>query len=94
VNDIVLISSIAPKDSSPVSSNPHNVPYHLWTGGADNDLNGCANARFARHGHLFERATGDRQSIWLHGVGHGAFHNGPGSHVADGPCQLSRDERT
>ena len=23
-------------------ANPHDVPYHLWTGGADSDVNGCA----------------------------------------------------
>ena len=39
---------------------------------------------------LHDRATGYRQSISLHGVGHGDFHNGGGSSVASGPCLVGR----
>jgi len=91
IGDIKLVSSIAPTDFlGPTSANPHGVPYSLWTGGADNDVNGCASNDIAQTFHLLERATGTRQSISLHGVGHGAFHNGTADLVATGPCLISR----
>jgi hypothetical protein len=39
---------------------------------------------------LLERATGRRASITLQGAGHGVFHDGGGSFVASGPCQVDR----
>lgn len=90
-SDIRLVSSIAPTDFlGPASANPHDVPYSLWTGGSDNDVNGCADCNLCQTFHLHERATGARQSISLHGVGHGAFHAGNTTTVATGPCQLTR----
>lgn len=90
--DIVLISSIAPTDFLGVaSSNPHGAPYHLWTGGADSDVNGCADCSLCQTFHLHERATGPRSSISVHGAGHGAFHNSSSSGLfATGPCLLTR----
>ncbi|MBL8862605.1 MAG: hypothetical protein JNK02_11415 [Planctomycetes bacterium] len=92
--DIVLVSSIAPTDfTGNASANPHDVPYHLWTGGADSDVNGCADCNICQTFHLHERATGERSSISLHGAGHGAFHNSnSGGLFAAGPCQLSRQD--
>jgi len=92
--DIVFISSIAPTDFlGSASANPHGVPYHLWTGGADSDVNGCADCSICQTFHLHERATGPRSSISVHGAGHGAFHNSNSSGLfASGPCQLSRTE--
>jgi len=93
IDDIVLVSSMAPTDFlGPGSSEPHDVNYHLWVGGADDDVNGCADCSICQSFHLLDRAVGDRQSISLHGVGHGAFHDGGGSTVAFGPCLLSRAE--
>jgi len=91
IGDIKLVSSIAPTDFLGTNSaNPHGVPYSLWTGGADNDVNGCASNDIAQTFHLLERATGEKQSISLHGVGHGSFHNGATDLVAFGPCLLTR----
>jgi hypothetical protein len=59
-------------------------------GGADDDVSGCADCSQCQSFHLLDRASGNRQSISLHGVGHGAFHSGGGSTVAEGPCQVSR----
>ena len=42
--------------------------------------------------HLLDRAETTRQSISLHGVGHGDFHNGGGSSVATGPCLVGRTD--
>lgn len=86
LSDIKLISSMAPTDFLGVnSSNPHDVNYHLWVGGADADVTGCANSDIAQSFHLHDRAGKARQSTSLHGVGHGDFHNSSGS-VAMGPC--------
>ncbi|MBI1748585.1 MAG: hypothetical protein HYR55_18655 [Acidobacteria bacterium] len=93
LEDIILISSIAPTDFlGPGSTNPHGVAYHLWVGAADADVNGCANCSLCQPFHLLDRATGVRQSTSLYGVGHGAFHNGSGGLVATGPCLLTRPE--
>ena len=91
IQDIVLVSSIAPTDFlGTASANPHGVNYHLWVGGADADVNGCADCSLCQSFHLLERATGTRQCTSFHGVGHGAFHDGGGSTVSTGPCQVSR----
>lgn len=93
VQDIVLVSSIAPTTFLPTAqSNPHGVNYHLWVGGADSDVNGCASCSQCQSFQLLGRATGNRQSISLHGAGHGAFHNGTGGLFAAGPCLLTRQE--
>jgi hypothetical protein len=88
--DIRLISSIAPTDFlGPASSDPHAVDYHLWVGGADADVTGCASNNVAQSFHLHDRAQDQRTSISLHGVGHGDFHNSNGS-VATGPCLVGK----
>lgn len=91
LGDIVLVSSIAPVDfRGPNQTNPQAKVFHLWTGGADADVNGCAGSEATETFHLHDRAKDYRQSISLYGVGHGAFHNGGGSLVATGPCIVSR----
>jgi hypothetical protein len=91
LSDIKLVSSIAPTDFlGPNSSNMGAAPYHLWTGGADADVNGCANCDICQTFHLLERADGTRFSISLHGAGHGDFHDDPSSSVAAGPCRIGR----
>lgn len=91
IDDIKLVSSMAPTDFlGPGSSDMGSAPYHLWTGGADADVNGCADCDICQTFHLLERADGSRFSISLHGVGHGDFHDGGGSSVASGPCQVGR----
>jgi len=94
IADIVFVSSIAPTDFQGAAvANPHGVPYHLWTGGADSDVSGCAGCNLCQTFHLHERATGPRSSISLHGAGHGTFHNSSSSGIfAAGPCQLTRSE--
>jgi hypothetical protein len=91
IDDIVLVSSIAPTDFLGVTqANPHDAIYHLWVGAADNDVHGCASNPVAQSFALHDRATDIRQSISLHGAGHGDFHNGGGSSVASGPCLIGR----
>ncbi|MEM7311310.1 MAG: alpha/beta hydrolase [Planctomycetota bacterium] len=82
-----LISSIAPTDFLTLpDTDPHGVNYHLWTGGSDSDVNGCASCNLCQTFHLHDRAQQFRQSISLHGVGHGDFHDGGGNPWATGPC--------
>ena len=91
ISDIRGLSSIAPTIFlSNSQTDPHNVPFHLWTGAADADVNGCASTSIVYTFLTHERALQDRYSTHLHGVGHGAFHNGGGSLVASGPCQVNR----
>ncbi|MCP3905347.1 MAG: hypothetical protein GY715_17100 [Planctomycetes bacterium] len=93
IEDIVLVSSIAPVDfEGPSDTDPHDAVFSLWTGGSDNDVNGCASCDLCQTFHLHDRAEKWRQSISLHGVGHGDFHNGGGSSVATGPCQVGRSD--
>jgi hypothetical protein len=73
--DIVLISSIAPTDFlGPASANPHGVNYHLLYGAADGDVSGEPGSDIAQAFHLLERATGFRQSTYLHGADHNDFN--------------------
>jgi hypothetical protein len=91
LDDIVLISSIAPVDfQGPGITEPNGVSYSLWTGGSDSDVNGCASCDLCQTFHLHDRATSWRQSISLHGVGHGDFHAGNASPFATGPCLVGR----
>ena len=91
IANVRLVSSIAPVDFLRLpQTDPHGVNYHLWTGSADADVNGCANCNLCQTYHLHDRAEGYRQSITLQGAGHGDFHNGGGSSVASGPCLIGR----
>ncbi len=93
IDQLALLSSIAPTDFlGNNNSNPHGVPYHLWVGGSDNDVSGCASSGIGQSFTLLDRALGARQSLSLHGVGHGDFHNGGGSSVATGPCLVGRTD--
>ncbi len=92
-SDIKLVSSIAPTDFlGPTQAFPHDVPYHLWVGGGDSDVNGCADCDICQSFHLFGRAQGVHHSISLHGVGHGSFHDGGGDEWVTGPCQVHRTD--
>ncbi|MCZ6597590.1 MAG: hypothetical protein O7B99_08130, partial [Planctomycetota bacterium] len=88
-NDIRLVSSIAPTDFLQIpNTDPHSVNYHLWTGEADSDVNGCASCDLCQTFQLHDRALQYRQSLSLHGVGHGNFHDGGGNPFASGPCLI------
>ena len=90
LEDIEVVSSIAPTGFlAPAQVLPHDVTYHLWTGGADADVNGCASSNITQTFQLHDRAQQSRLSISLHGVGHGDFHNSTGS-VATGPCLVGK----
>ncbi|MHC4427853.1 MAG: poly(ethylene terephthalate) hydrolase family protein [Planctomycetota bacterium] len=92
-DDIVLLSSMAPTDFLGTSSaNPHDANYHLWTASGDADVSGEPGCEPCQTYHLYERATGWRQSTTVQGIGHGDFHDGFGS-VFSGPCHITPKER-
>ncbi len=73
--DIVVISSIAPTDFlGPTKSDPHSAPYHLIYGSSDGDVCGCPNDSVTQSFGVYERATGPRQSTYLHGADHNDFN--------------------
>src|SRR5262249_20269921 len=89
---IQLISSMAPTDFLGTdSSNPHSVPYHVWVGGADNDVTGCVSSDVTQSYQLHDRALATRMATGLYGVGHGDFHDSTGS-VASGPCLVGKPD--
>jgi len=86
LSDIKLISSMAPTDFlGTTSSTPHDVPYHLWVGQADSDVNGCPSSNVTQCFHLLDRAENQSQSTSLKGVGHTWFHDNGGFSWASGP---------
>ena len=93
-SDIRILSSMAPTIFLGLAlTNPRGVPYHVFTGSADDDVNGSASASpIAQSFILHERALGERMVTALHGAGHGVFHSGTGGNVADGPCLLNNDQ--
>jgi hypothetical protein len=74
LEDIVLISSIAPTDFLGVNSNAHGANYHFLYGAADGDVCGCPDNDIAQAFHVYERTIGFRQSTYVHGADHNDFN--------------------
>jgi hypothetical protein len=75
LSSIKFISSIAPTDFLGTNSaNPHSVDYHLIYGAADGDVCGCPDNDIADSFNLFERASGERFSTYVHGADHNDFN--------------------
>ena len=99
--DIKLISSMLPTDfqgTTPLSTNtpstsiadPNDANFHLWTASGDSDVKGSASCDLCQTFHLYDRATGNKQSTVVQGTGHGWFHNGGGSSYFTGPCSIGQ----
>jgi hypothetical protein len=90
VDDIVLLSSMAPMDFlGRTMSNPHGANYHVWVGSADAYVTGIPGMALGQLFTMYERATGSRQSTIMQGHGHGDFWT-TGSAEARGPCLIGR----
>ncbi len=75
LDDIVLVSSIAPNDYlGRLKSTPHHVTYHLLHGSADGDNGGWPDRESDAPFHVFERAEGCRQVTHVHGADHNDFN--------------------
>lgn len=84
-SDIKLISSIAPTDFLGTNqSNPADRTHHLLYGSADGDVCGCPSSDIPDSFNIYERATAQRQSTYIHGADHNDF-NCCGFNDFDGP---------
>lgn len=94
--DVRLISSICPVAwLSADYTNPFDINYHQFLGGADKDASGFAGDNYYQPLTIFERATGNRQLTYIHGAGHEVFHGFDSSDtwpdsLAQGPGLLSK----
>jgi hypothetical protein len=90
IDDIVLISSIAPTIFNTVAdSDPHDKPYHILAGAADGDVTGGPNYDQVQYFRMTSAAEGPRQTTYLQGVGHNEF-NCCGFDDATGPDLIGR----
>lgn len=72
---IRLVSSIAPTDFLGAgNADPHAANYHLLYGAADGDVCGCPDSDIGDSFNVFERATGERTSTYVHGADHNDFN--------------------
>ncbi len=89
LEDIVLISSIAPNDYlGHADSNPHGATFHLLVGSADGDNDGAPDHHTQSPYHVYERAHGNRQATYVHGADHNDF-SGCGPNDFDGPSSTA-----
>ncbi len=72
----------------PALSDPHTVPFEVWVGAADPNT-GCPSTSLAQPLRLHDRARGARQSVYLHGVEHSAFHAVSTGSGGVGPCLVA-----
>lgn len=88
-----LVCSIAPTQflfSNDIT--PHEVPYHLFVGAADSDVNGGPSSTIAQSLPIFERARGDKLCQSLQGAGHAAFHTQSTNCYCTGPDLIGKTE--
>ncbi len=92
VDDVVLISSIAPTVYlGTVDTHPHEVDYHMLYGAADGDVNGGCYVGHRQSLRIAEAARGNVQVTYVHGAGHNDF-NCCGWNDATGPDLIGRAE--
>ncbi len=92
-DNIVLVSSIAPNNSLGAgNTEPGEVPYHLLWGAADGDISGQPFSGVHSFA-IFERASGFRQSTYVHGADHNDFNCcGFNDFTGPGGTQIGRVE--
>lgn len=54
--------------------NPYAVNYHQFIGGADTDVSGAAINTYTQPMTIYERGTGNKHVVYVHGAGHGVFN--------------------
>jgi hypothetical protein len=78
INDIALMSSIAPTDFANLFAtfiaDPEDTPYHIIYGSADGDVDGSPGLTCCQPFRILERADGFRQSTYVHGADHNDFN--------------------
>jgi len=90
-DSIKFISSIAPTTFLPANEvNPHKVPYHMFVGGADGDVDGSPR-KIVMSMPIYERAQGEKVLTYVQGAGHNVF-NDQSWDEGYGPDRLKRDK--
>ena len=91
LGSVRLVVSICPTDFNGFAlANPQNANFHLFYTGADADVSGSPSSGSSKPFAIYERGVGQKHVTYLHGAGHGDFHNGGGSSVAFGPDLIGR----
>jgi hypothetical protein len=90
--DVSYISSFCPVAwCSSVDVHPHDVNYHQFLGGADNDVSGAALNTYTQPLMIYERGTGNKHVVYVHGAGHGVFNTDTtGEQYVQGPDLINR----
>lgn len=92
IDDIVLVSSIAPTVYSDIDdSDPHDVTYHLMAGTADGDVDGGPERTYDQFFRISQKATGTVQTTYVQGADHNDF-NCCGFQDGSGPDLIGRTE--
>ncbi|MCP3978668.1 MAG: hypothetical protein GY716_04950 [bacterium] len=90
--DVRLVVSMAPVAFHTIDIiDPFDVNYMVFLGAADTDTANAPTANYQQPLTIFERSTGNRQLIYMHGVGHEWLHNGDTSPLVFGPDLIGRD---
>jgi len=90
-NSIKLISSISPTTHlSSKKSDPLDVNYHMFYGGADGDVRGNPRSGSMPLA-LYENGKGEKQLTYVQGAGHNVF-NDSSSDEGQGPDRLKRED--
>ncbi|MCE3225457.1 MAG: hypothetical protein K0S32_8 [Bacteroidetes bacterium] len=90
--DVKYINSICPVAWLSVTEvNPYSINYHQFIGGADTDVSGMPIDNYTQPMTIYERGTGNKHVMYVHGAGHGVFHNDVSAwEWASGPNLVSR----
>ncbi len=92
--DVQYISSICPVSWFPDTVvNPYDVNYNQFLGGADTDASGAPVNSYTQPMTIYERGTGNKHVIYVHGAGHAVFHNDSTTNpLASGPDLITRSQ--
>ncbi|MBT3222628.1 MAG: hypothetical protein HN348_26430, partial [Proteobacteria bacterium] len=88
VDDIKVVSSIAPTVFKLNQTQPHEVTYHLIAGASDGDVTGdpsCNECQFFRIPGI---SNGRLQITYIQGAAHNDFHGGGGWDDGKGPSRI------
>jgi hypothetical protein len=89
--DVLLVTSMAPVSFHPVATvDPLDVNYFVLLGAADADTQNAPVSNWMQPLSIFERARGNRQLIYMHGVGHEWLHTADTPPLAVGPRLIGR----
>lgn len=91
-HDVKYINSFCPVSWFPDTVvNPYEVNYNQFIGGSDMDVSGEATDTYRQPMTIYERGTGNKHVIYVHGAAHEIFHSDTTGLIhASGPDQITR----